>query len=536
MLNAGRVPVAALVSAMLGDSIVSVHRVTNPRGGKASAKTRALLAIGVVGLLASAAAFAASVENARDNRRALELFVAENARPIYDFRPHRMSAGIDFIALSGLLFGSLALSFGLTRLRRELRSPWFRIGSERYVEYPTADAPSPSFPLISPAGDDFVCNVMPGMVVDGRLLDAAAQIPLAEGALLRVGCGRQTFHITCVPDDERPIHGALIASPVLLAFLGGSFLFHTGLLSLLFTIPPDANSLSLGGNEEEELLSILTSKPKETPIVPPANGDSSGGTVGKASAGPTGLMGAPDAPQKTARLAMKDNGVPPQLSRMQAIDRARHDGILGELLRRNGGAFAMVTASADFSSGPDLEDLHGGYNGPPGDQRGFGTGLEGPGPGGGGDSPDTFGPTRYGYIGRDRVPGFDPGGQPIGLPLRNRDSKNPCANNDCVKIGPISSDGIDKEIVRRYIRHKLPTIRACYEKELLADGQLSGTVLAQFQIAPNGNVQGATAAGIGNQVLESCIATAIGGIQFPEPRHGQRVQVRYPFHFHMSGS
>ena len=54
-----------------------------------------------------------------------------------------------------------------------------------------------------------------------------------------------------------------------------------------------------------------------------------------------------------------------------------------------------------------------------------------------------------------------------------------------VRIGNASATGdLDKNIIRRYIRRKLPRIRYCYEKELLVKPSLSGTVVTQFLITP----------------------------------------------------
>jgi outer membrane biosynthesis protein TonB len=105
-----------------------------------------------------------------------------------------------------------------------------------------------------------------------------------------------------------------------------------------------------------------------------------------------------------------------------------------------------------------------------------------------------------------------------------------------IRIGNASATGdLDKNIIRRYIRRKLPQIRHCYEKELLVKTSLSGTVVVQFQISPGGAVQGASAAGMGDSSVENCVAGAIKSIQFPKPKGGGYVNVRYPFIFQPAG-
>jgi hypothetical protein len=94
---------------------------------------------------------------------------------------------------------------------------------------------------------------------------------------------------------------------------------------------------------------------------------------------------------------------------------------------------------------------------------------------------------------------------------------------------------LDKNIIRRYIRRKLPEIRFCYEKELQVRHDLSGTVVVDFNISPRGAVQGTTASGMGEKTVEGCVADAISSIQFPAPTGGGIVHVRYPFQFEQAG-
>ncbi len=100
-----------------------------------------------------------------------------------------------------------------------------------------------------------------------------------------------------------------------------------------------------------------------------------------------------------------------------------------------------------------------------------------------------------------------------------------------VRIGAAVAVGdLDKNLIRRYVRRKLPAIRHCYEKALVRDHDLAGTVTASFAIDADGRVSEPIADGIGDPALESCIAEVIGTIQFPPARGGGLVKVRYPFH------
>ena len=104
-----------------------------------------------------------------------------------------------------------------------------------------------------------------------------------------------------------------------------------------------------------------------------------------------------------------------------------------------------------------------------------------------------------------------------------------------IRIGQPSAQGdLDKAIIRRYIKRNVQKILYCYEKQLLASPDLSGTVSTQFFIAPNGKV--ATAAGSGlHPDVSRCVADVIKRIEFPAPKGGGGVQVNYPFTFRPSG-
>ena len=95
---------------------------------------------------------------------------------------------------------------------------------------------------------------------------------------------------------------------------------------------------------------------------------------------------------------------------------------------------------------------------------------------------------------------------------------------------PSATGALDKNIIRRYIRRNLARIRLCYERQLLVDPKLSGTVTAKFAIEPDGSVSGVSASGLHADV-DSCVASVIAKIQFPKPRGGGYVNVTYPFRF-----
>ncbi|MFT3691597.1 MAG: AgmX/PglI C-terminal domain-containing protein [Kofleriaceae bacterium] len=99
---------------------------------------------------------------------------------------------------------------------------------------------------------------------------------------------------------------------------------------------------------------------------------------------------------------------------------------------------------------------------------------------------------------------------------------------------PAVNGDLDKAVIRRYVKRNIQKIQYCYEKELLANDKLQGTVTTSFFIDPEGKVTSATGSGVDPHVAE-CVAGVIKSIEFPKPKGGG-VQVNYPFTFHQAGS
>jgi len=97
---------------------------------------------------------------------------------------------------------------------------------------------------------------------------------------------------------------------------------------------------------------------------------------------------------------------------------------------------------------------------------------------------------------------------------------------------------IDKEAVRRRIKHNINLIRGCYVQELSKldrGGQRSfdGKIVLTWDIvaggvAKNVRVKEST---LNNRVVENCVAERLASIQFPDPPEGLTAEVSYPFVF-----
>ncbi len=545
------------VAAMLGDSVVGVKHVMNPRSGKVQPVTYALFAACGLLLLVAFVAFGKGVSLAKANKAALHHHVEVLKLPYHEFRPMRQSPIWDFLAFGGLIGGITCGTWGLVRMRNEKVSPFFKIGSAPDVDFATDGAvPVASFPLVAPSGDDFVFNFAQGM--DGEMIlgsestplselagqgrarqsmtaPGALEVPIPDKARIRVKAGHNTFMVSSVArprSNPAPLFASI--SMGVLAFFLGSAIVHFSFVALLNAIPPDPKSLALDLGSGEGRRTHVESKAEEEKVedeedtVDKDSDEDEGGT-GTAEAFEEGKMGKEDSDREKGRYAIENKGVPPQLARKQAVDQARTEGILGSGLQEQ---LTTLTGSADFSSGLDDRTVYGGRLGDEVGEMagGFGTGAAGFGPGGGGTGWGTIGSGRYGTIGHGSGTGSGYGTGSGRGGMKGRRSVTPQ-----VRIGNATATGdLDKNIIRRYIRRKLPRIKYCYEKQLLVNQGLEGTVVSAFIIQPNGTVTASKASGMPPEVSD-CVAEVIGTIQFPKPRGGGIVQVRYPFNFRPSG-
>ena len=546
---------AVEVAAMLGDSVVGVKHVMDPRGGKVTPLTYGLFATGAVVLIAAAASFYVAVDNAQFNQREKEVWTAQLDKPAHEFRPRKISLGYDWVAFGGLFAGLAAFTIGMLRVRSEREEPFFRIGTAAEAEFACDAAPSPAFPLVAPLGDEFVLNIAAGMggemTVDGTSTQlselassgrarpststpGATEVPIPANARIRVNAGINTFLVSSVARPKRQAVPVFAYSSAFMAFFAASAMVHLGFWALLNTIPPDPHSLTgdLGSNEAR--LTRTKSKTNEDPKTPEElerekSDDEAGGT-GTAMVMDDGKMGTKNSDRESGRYKMKQTQEKEQLSRTEAAEEARSAGFLGDLKAQQGGAFASLTGTGDISSGFDDANIYGGLLGDEYGEMsgGFGYGRSGFGPGGNGTGWGTIGTGRYGTIGQGDGTGigFTTGG---GRGLRGtREAKVP--DPEIGRATPSGGD-LDANIIRRYIRQKLPRIKYCYEKELLVKPGLAGTVNTQFQISPQGKVLNASASGV-NGTVAACVADVIRSISFPKPKDGGLVQVsRYPFTF-----
>ena len=91
---------------------------------------------------------------------------------------------------------------------------------------------------------------------------------------------------------------------------------------------------------------------------------------------------------------------------------------------------------------------------------------------------------------------------------------------------------MDKEVIAKVVRERMPEVKTCYERELAEKPALKGRVVARFTIGLEGKVVTSVLeqSTLGVPRAENCIVQAIGAWAFPRPDGGE-VVVSYPFVF-----
>ena len=549
---------AVEVATMLGDSVVNVKHCMDPRGGKVTPMTWGFLAGGLVCLLTSAAAFYVSVDTAAQNKASLAYHTNVLKKPAFSHRPKQVGVGVDYLAFGGLAFGLLGMTAGLARMRGEKKSPFYRIGTAPGVEQPVENAPAADWALVAPVGDEFVFNYAPG--IEGELIANGKSTPLAElaasglarpsastagaievpmtmGAKVRARVGNTQFLVSSVAKPAKQASALFNIERRTAGYIAGSLAIHMGIIAFLNTIPPDESgvNVSLASSEGTEIKAQTTVTDDMPPEIEKKESDGGGGenSAGGKMALDEGAAGKPDAANDSGHMRMKDRGEQKQLSKEQAIEQATYAGILGSSKMLEGG-IAALNGTANFSSGFDGSDVYGPLFGAEGEGRGnWGMGVHGWGPGGGclGGDCGLVGTGRYATIGNgDKYgDGWGPPGTGKG-PWRRRTAAAPTVDIS----HPVPSDGLDRAIIKRYVKRHLSQISYCYEKELLASPNLSGTVSVQFLISSNGTVTSSAGSGM-DPTVANCVSSIVKGIEFPKPTNGGSVQVNYPFNFRAAG-
>jgi hypothetical protein len=102
--------------------------------------------------------------------------------------------------------------------------------------------------------------------------------------------------------------------------------------------------------------------------------------------------------------------------------------------------------------------------------------------------------------------------------------------------GASVATGLDRDQIAAVITRNLGQVRYCYEQGLQQDANLSGRVVVDFVIGPNGIVKTANLASTPiSATVEDCLMMRLKTWKFPLPEGGVDVKVSYPFILRRAG-
>jgi pSer/pThr/pTyr-binding forkhead associated (FHA) protein len=289
-----------------------------------------------------------------------------------------------------------------------------------------------------------------------------------------------------------------------------------GLLGLLFgsvlAFGPPASHSQVAANDDKYVELLLEKKQEQEQQKqkkPEGNKDAGEGKKAKKEEGKVG--------KKEAKL--KEATGEKRQSNQAAEDRkiaensgllAAMDGDMSDTLGNNVGAMAAGIA---------------GLIGPKGTQIGAGgLGGRGNGLGGGGDADGLGGLGNKGM--GSGASGYGKGGGSFGGGKGSGGFKGDMGD-------PIIMGALDRSLIDAVIKRKMSQIRYCYQRELQKDPGLGGKLVIKFTIAKDGTVSQASPAEntVGSSAVGECVVQRFRSMQFPEPKGGGVVIVKYPFIF-----
>lgn len=542
----------AEVVTSYGKTVLDVQHV-----GQVSSRRKqapAFFALGGLLLLAGAGLLANEVTQDWEGYQQAREDAATAGRPA----PEAPGTGLGGLAMGLALLGLVPMGLGIAR-RDD-------VGIDRYTlgEGPDASfkvqldgAGDEAFPLVRQQGDSYVLRFTPQMsghvsvgnqrlgleelvrsghaVADG----SSYAMSLPAGAKAHLEQDGISYQVSSVNRGKVVAKGNETDKPFWI-YNAGSFAIIGGLLSLSQLVPEDALSMSMDDvTAENRYVGYMNQpdheedEPEEiTTVADDPDEQEAGDKGGKRSTGVEGQAGNPTAKPISGLMAMKGpkSAIPSMDRNYEPEVAARNAGILG-LMEMESGHF-LSSPTGTFAMGNDDSDVWGGLTGTTvGDAYGLaGMGGIGTGRGGGGDGDGTVGLGKVGVIGRrgsgsERL-GYD-GGSGTGFTKRTKRQPRVSVAKGTKVVG------IDKEMIRRIIRHHHNEVRHCYNQGLARDPNLQGRVAVMFTIGPAGTVPSAAVSEntMSDRDVASCVAKSVRRWKFPKPKAGGSAMVTYPFQF-----
>jgi hypothetical protein len=540
------------VVTQLGTSVVSIDHLGV--GAAKRGRGSRFLAIGAALLAGATLTFGSGVLAARDDAKARERWAADG-KPMWAYRSTKHSAAADVASLGGAVLGLGFVATGLLRRRDQARTT-LRVGEAAGVDVPLAGAHDLTLVAADGAGG-FRANLMgltgdvrtggQTMSIESLIAAGHTSVPVAIGTHMKASLGKTTFHVRGV---ETPARNAapmpIVADRQVLSFVAASAVAHLGLLAVLNAVPPqqDMAASDMKSSEDTSVMARLTAPEDPNPDpTDPDDSDKTGENGGMAStlvsmALEDGTLGKNEPNPTPAKLSVKNRYMNEELARKEAIETAASSGVLVLLTSP-----VSVYHGGDIASGFEDIDITGGIvdGGGTGAPAGsFGWGIKGQGlgcgtPDGKNCEGDHVGPyATIGWQGRDYAGPFSkhpgqpgrPGDRVAKVPTVKMTQPIACSqDNPC----------LDKEIIRRYVKRNIEKITYCYEKELLAQPGLEGTVTVNFTLNGNGRVIESNANGV-DPTVSSCIAQVVSNIHFPKVGEDGIYPIKYPFQLRPTGS
>lgn len=532
--------------------VTHIRHLTDATGKSPAGMARSLLAAGIASVALALGTFLATTLSAGHEKARCQRFVAEG-HEAKDFPWSKPSPMLDLAVFGGLALGVSLVYAGLKR--RVRTTPDFVIGPDAKADAPVSRdfVDAPAFALVSAAGADFKVNVTPAMsgqvVLDGRprplaelVRERGPSFSLGERGSAIIDCGQARFVVAAT--------GAPKPLPVpLVAWRWSEHGYHVGasaallmFLLMVFSVPPDPKSLSLDLlNADVHFVPILIKPPveknEEMPNWLEKPGPEEPGGKGQRHQGDEGRMGSKKSKNQTGLYAIKGpkDNPDPHLAKQLAEEQAKSAGFLGALRAAEGSHIASIFGRGT-ALGSDPENVLGGLVGSQiGEAYGVGgLGVVGSGHGGGGAGQGTIGLATFGTMGKGGGGGPNSGyGRGAGGFAGRRTATPQTIIGRAVVRG-----SLDRETIRRIIRHHINEVKFCYESELTKKANLAGRVSVQFTISATGQVitsvlQSST---MGDVRVESCVTQAVRRWEFPKPVGGGLVIVSYPFNFQSNGA
>lgn len=361
---------------------------------------------------------------------------------------------------------------------------------------------------------------------------------LGREGRVRAEAGALTLYFQRVEAAERPARSGLLSLLGDVRGIAGAAVLHAVFLLVALALPPESQALSMDNFDEQP-------RWVETSLVPQQEKDLFKGLD------PVAKPEDPRGAEPTGPAEPTDPALPPSGSQWEPKGPKVAGGGLTPKARQD----VAIAAATELSNVLGDGDLFGGAS--PLGQRAISAldGLNGGDPGTGlaMNGPRGGGGLFEGPLGGAGLPGGPTGGPrgPAGLApggYRTRTGR-PGPRTDypgergegtpkfkVTPQTPLVEDGLSREEIQRVVRLKQGEYRYCYEKQLQGRPDLEGKVTLKFVVGPTGRV-------LVTEVLEdtladgevaSCIANKARLWQFPVPRGGGVVAVKYPFLFRRS--